>query len=125
MNGDSSALATIVNLGLGGVTGSLVTAIVQAFTKKGESRATAASLITEAAAKASTVDSVTIERLSKENIKLRQHESKLLASMLLVSTMLDEIIDELKTTPEVHVKLKSAAIALKDVLYQGNWSENE
>jgi hypothetical protein len=92
MSSGSSVLSTVVTGGLGATLGGVMTALVQAVSRRNEGKATAADLITKAAGSM-------VERIEAENKQLRK------AILLLI-----EVIDDVDTTlhPEAVLKLRAA-----------------
>lgn len=92
MSSGGSVLSTLVTGGLGATVGGVLTAIVQAVSKRGTDKATAAELITKAAGSM-------VDRVEAENRQLRK------AILLLI-----EVIDEVDTSmhPEAVLKLRAA-----------------
>lgn len=90
-------LSTLVTGGLGATLGSVLTAVLQVVSKRGESRANAADLVTKAA-------SSIMDRLDRENKALRQ-------AVLLLTDVLDEALPQLQAPEEMLAKLKAAKLA--------------
>lgn len=95
-------LAALASGGLGAAIGGVLTAIVQAVSRKGESRATAADLVTKAAG-------TLVDRLDRENKQLRE-------AVLLLTDVLDEVLDEIQAPPEAIAKLREAKRAAQQAV---------
>jgi NAD(P)H-hydrate repair Nnr-like enzyme with NAD(P)H-hydrate dehydratase domain len=67
---DKDGITALITGGLGATLGGIITAIVQVVSRRSESRATAADLVTRAA-------SNLVDRLEKENAELRARISRL------------------------------------------------
>lgn len=94
MSNGSDVLSTLVTGGLGATLGGVLTAVVQAVSKRGEGKATAAELVTRAAG-------VMVDRIEAENRGLRQ-------AILLLLDVIDEVSPQLSTTPQAVEKLHAA-----------------
>ena len=90
----SSIIGTLVTGGLGATVGGLLTAVLQVMSRRGESRATAADLVTRAAGSL-------VERLDRENKQLRE-------AVLLLTDVLDEVLPLVQAPPAIMEKLRSA-----------------
>lgn len=90
----STLITTLVTGGVGATVGSVVTALIQVFSRRGESKAAAADLVTKAA-------STIIERLDRENKSLRE-------AVLLLTDVLDEVLPQLHAPEDALRKLKAA-----------------
>lgn len=88
----SNVIPTLISGGFGAGITAILVATIQNFGKKKESRASAADLITNAAGEI-------VDRLQKENIRMRK-------SLLLLTDVLDGIIEDMAVDPELKVKLK-------------------
>ncbi len=82
--------------------GAIVMAVVQTWGKKSESRANAADLVTNAAGRM-------IDRLDKENAELR-------TAFLMLTDILDEIIDDMSADDPTKARLRKANLAAKKAL---------
>lgn len=92
---DSNGLVTtLLTGGLGATLGGVITAVIQTFSKRGESRAAAADLVSKAAGSI-------VARLDAENKALRE-------ALLLLIEVLDEVTPALHTQPDVTTKLAAA-----------------
>jgi hypothetical protein len=88
-------LNALITGGLGATIGTIITAGIQIFSKRGESRATAADLVSKAAG-------TIVARLDAENRELRE-------ALLLLIEVLDEVTPELaELRPDISVKLHAA-----------------
>lgn len=93
-NSDGWGVGALLTGGLGATIGGVVTALVQVLSRKSESRATAADLVSRAAG-------TMADRLSKENHQLR-------TAILLLIEVLDEVTPTLHARPDVADKLLAA-----------------
>lgn len=91
---DSALISALLSGGLGAAMGSILTAILQINSKKGEARATAAKIITDAA-------SEMLDRLNEENKRMR-------AAILLLTDVIDEIIEDLPADHNAKRRLREA-----------------
>lgn len=87
-------ISVLVSGGLGAAVGGVLTSIIQSISRRDESRATAADLVTKAAGSL-------VARLDKENRALRE-------AVLLLTDVLDDVLPSLQATPEAIQKLKAA-----------------
>ena len=95
MSDGGGVLNALITGGLGATIGSIITATIQIFSKRGESRATAADLVSKAAG-------TIVARLDAENRELRE-------ALLLLIEVLDEVTPELaESRPDIGVKLHAA-----------------
>ena len=99
-------IGTILTGGLGAALGSVITAVIQLMGHKGESRATAADLVTHAASALSEQQANTIARLEQRDERLRQ------AALLLTDT-LDELLPQLQLPDGELVRLRKAVSSVK------------
>lgn len=90
-------IGSLITGGMGAALGGVITAALQVMSRHGESRATAAAIVTKAAGGL-------VERFEHENKELRE-------AVLLLTDVLDEIIPQLQAPPEVLAKLKAAKLA--------------
>ena len=90
----SSMIVGIVSGGVGTSLGAIGAAIVQSRTQKGEARATAADIVTGASAKI-------IVRLEQENKQMRE-------AIVLISTLIDELIEDMPVDDPAKIKLRKA-----------------
>ena len=97
MSNETPLITTILTGGLGATIGSVITAVVQVLSHRGESRATAADLVTKAAG-------TLVDRLDRENKQLRE-------AVLLLTDVLDEVLPQLQAPADVVAKLKAAKLA--------------
>ena len=88
----SSLVVGIVSGGIGTSLGAIAAAIIQSRSKKGESRATAADIVTGASAKI-------IVRLEQENKQMRE-------AIVMVSSLLDELIEDMPVDNPTKVRLR-------------------
>ena len=93
----STIIGTLVTGGLGATIGGLLTAVLQVMSRRVESRATAADLVTKAAG-------TLVDRLDRENKALRE-------AVLLLTDVLDEVLPQLEAPPDVVAKLRAAKLA--------------
>ena len=94
MADNNNLLTTLTAGGLGATLGGIITAILQVVGKRGESKATAADLVSKAAG-------TIVARLDVENKALRE-------AILLLVEVLDEVAPALTTHPDVATKLLAA-----------------
>lgn len=94
---EPSVLGTIVTGGLGATVGGLLTALLNVWSRRGESRAAAADLVTKAAG-------TLVDRLDRENKALRE-------AVLLLTDVLDEVLPQLEAPSDAVAKLKAAKLA--------------
>lgn len=94
MSESGSVLSTLAAGGLGATIGGIATAVIQAFSHRHESKATAAELITNAAG-------TLVARVDQENKQLRK-------AVLLLVEVLDEVVPALESTPVIKQKLLEA-----------------
>lgn len=97
MSEPSNLLSTLITGGLGATVGGVLTAVIQMFGRRSESRAAAADLITKAAGSM-------VDRLDRENKALRE-------AVLLLTEVLDEVLPQIHAPEEVLAMLKSAKLA--------------
>ena len=90
-------MGSLITGGLGAALGGVITAALQVMARHGESRATAAAIVTKAAGGL-------VERFERENKQLRE-------AVLLLTDVLDELMPQLEAPPEVLAKLKAAKLA--------------
>ena len=95
MADSSNVLTAVLTGGLGATLGGVITAVIQTFSKRGESRAAAADLISKAAGSI-------VERLDAENKALRE-------AIILLIEVLDEVSPELLDTRHNHIAEKLTA----------------
>lgn len=109
----SDIINTIVSGGLGAAIASVVIALINTFSKKGESRASAADLVTNAAGGL-------IDRLNQDNKDLRSENRSLREAILTLTDVIDEIVDDLpidnETTDSLKTKLRHANLEAKKVV---------
>lgn len=91
---DATILSTILSGGMGAALGSIATAVLQINSKKGEARANAAKIITDAATEM-------LDRLNEENKRMR-------VAILLLTDVIDEIIDDLPADHNAKRRLREA-----------------
>lgn len=96
---DNSIAAWIVAGGGGTLVGSIAVAAIQAFGKHGRDRAEAADLATTAAGRV-------IERLERENVRMRE-------AIIAITEVLDTVIDDLPVDNPQKAKLRKANKAAK------------
>lgn len=94
---DNAWLSSLVTGGIGAALGGIVTALIQVVSTHGESRASAAAIVTKAAGGM-------VDRLDRDNKQLRE-------AVLLLTDVLDEIMPQLQAPPEAILKLKAAKVA--------------
>lgn len=97
MTSNNNLVTALTSGGLGAALGGVVTAILQITSKRGESHAVAADLVTKAAG-------ALADRLSTENHQLRE-------AVLLLTDVLDEVLPVIDAEPAVIDKLRRAKIA--------------
>lgn len=95
--------------GVGAGIGSIGAALVSTRAGKGESRAHAAALISEAAAGLAEKQVEIIDRITQQNEKMRE-------AILLLSDVLDELLPQLPLSKEDFEKLKKANNTAKSAL---------
>ena len=98
----SNVFGVLLSGGLGATIGGILTAAISVFGRRGESRATAAELVTRAAGEM-------VDRLRSENKSLRE-------AVLLLTDVLDEVLPQLDAPPDVIAKLKKAKRAAQRVV---------
>lgn len=99
MNDAHGMVPALVTGGVGATIGGIITAVIQVLSHRGESRATAADLVTKAAG-------TMVERLDRENRSMRK-------AILLLTEVLDEMIDDLDMPDTQKEKLRKANAAAK------------
>ena len=99
---DSAVAGALLSGGLGATIGSVVTAVLQIQSKKGESRANAAKVITDAAG-------TMVERLTHDNERMR-------IAILLLTDVLDEIIDDMPADTVAKERLRKANRLAKEAV---------
>jgi hypothetical protein len=97
MSSSSPIITSLITGGLGATLGGVLTAALQVVSKRGESRATAAELVTRAAGQM-------VDRLDRENKQLRE-------AILLLTDVLDEVLPGLSAPEDAIRKLKAAKMA--------------
>lgn len=109
----SDIINTIITGGLGAAIASVVIAVINSFSKKGESRANAADLVTNAAGGL-------IDRLNQDNKDLRGENRHLREAILTLTDVLDNIVDEMPTDDvrcnDLKTKLRHANTEAKKVV---------
>ena len=102
----SSAVTALAYAGVGAGVGSIGASIISTRAGKGEARAHAANLISEAASNLAERQAETIDRLSLQNEKMRK-------SIIMLSDVLDEVIPTLPLSKIEAAKLRKATNAAK------------
>lgn len=105
----SGAISALAYAGVGAGVGSIGAAIVSTHASKGESRAHAANLISEAAAGLAERQVEIIDRITQQNERMRQ-------AIILLSDVLDELLPQLPLGKADMTKLKKATNAAKAAL---------
>ena len=105
----SGAITALAYAGVGAGVGSIGAAIVSTRAGRGESRAHAANLISEAAAGLAERQVEIIDRISGQNEKMRQ-------AIILLSDVLDDLLPQLPLAKTDLTKLKKATNAAKSAL---------
>ena len=103
------AVTALAYAGVGEGVGSIGAAIVSTRAGKGESRAHAANLISEAAAGLAEKQVEIIDRITQQNERMRQ-------AIIMLSDVLDELLPQLPLDEGDMTKLKKATIAAKSAL---------
>ncbi len=107
---DVSGLLTALSYaGIGAGVGSIGAALVSTKAGKGESRAHAAAMISEAAAGLAEKQVAIIDRITEQNEKMRE-------AIILLSDVLDELLPQLPLAEADLMKLKKATNAAKSAL---------
>jgi len=96
-NTGATLVGTLVTGGLGATIGGIVTAGIQVMSRRGESKAVAADLVTKAAVSM-------VDRLDRENKALRE-------AILLLTDVLDEVLPQLQAPDDAVATLKAAKLA--------------
>lgn len=109
MSGIGGAVTALAYAGVGAGVGSIGAAIVSTHASKGESRAHAANLISEAAAGLAERQVEIIDRITQQNERMRQ-------AIILLSDVLDELLPQLPLDRTDLNKLKKATNAAKSAL---------
>ena len=91
---EPTIVSALVSGGLGATIGGILTSVIQTMSRRDESRAAAADLVSKAAGSL-------VARLDKENKALRE-------AVLLLTDVLDDVLPSLQATPEAIAKLKAA-----------------
>jgi len=99
---DYPVISGLITGGLGATIGSVITAIMQVTSKRSEAKANAADLVTNAAGRM-------IDRLDKDNAELR-------TAFLMLTDILDEIIDDMSADDPTKARLRKANLAAKKAL---------
>lgn len=105
----SGAITALAYAGVGAGVGSIGAAIVSTRAGRGESRAHAANLISEAAAGLAERQVEIIDRISGQNEKMRQ-------AIILLSDVLDDLLPQLPLSKTDLTKLKKATNVAKSAL---------
>jgi hypothetical protein len=105
----SGAISALAYAGVGAGVGSIGAAIVSTHASKGESRAHAANLISEAAAGLAERQVEIIDRITDQNERMRQ-------AIILLSDVLDELLPQLPLSAPDMNRLKKATNAAKSAL---------
>jgi predicted nuclease with TOPRIM domain len=87
--------------GIGAALGSIAVALINVFAKKGESRATAADLVTNAAGGL-------IDRLEKDNARLHEENKKQRSAIITLTDVVDELIPACNLSPDDKARLRKA-----------------
>lgn len=103
---DGNPIGWILAGGGGTVVGTLLMAVIQTLTGRGEARAHAADMITEAASNLADRQSATIERLEKRS----QRQA---AAIIALTAVVDELIDQIPISVSERVKLQKAVNTAK------------
>jgi hypothetical protein len=105
----NQVLNSLISGGLGALLASVAVALINAFSKKGESRASAADLVTQAAGGL-------IDRLEKTNARLDKENKDLRKAFIKLTDVLDEIIEESDIGPNAKRRLHDANNAAKTAI---------
>lgn len=106
MSEGPSLIGSLLTGGIGAAIGGVLTAVVQLFGHKAESRATAADLVTHAAGGLAAEQDKTISRLTRQNAQMRR-------SVLTLAEVLDELLPTLSLPDAELVKLRAAVLDAK------------
>ncbi len=108
MSEGGGVLATLITGGLAAALGGVFTAVLQAVSRHGESKASAADLVTKAAG--AMVDRLEQEaKEARAELKELTRENKTLRDVVVLLTeVLDEVIPQLDAPQEALVKLRAA-----------------
>ena len=102
----SEAIPALAYAGIGAGLGTIGASIVNSRSGRGEARAHAADMISEAASGLADRQAATSKRLSLENEKMRK-------AIMMLSDVLDELLPQLSLDKVELTKLKKATIAAK------------
>ena len=100
-DGGFTLIGSLLTGGLGAAIGTAITAIIQVVGHKGESRAAAADLVTHAAGGLAEQQDKIIDRLTKENEKMRR-------AVWMLSDVIDEMLPSVELPADELAKLKAA-----------------
>lgn len=109
MSGVAGAVTALAYAGVGAGVGSIGAAVISTRAGRGESRAHAANLISEAAAGLAEKQVEIIDRITQQNERMRQ-------AIILLSDVLDELLPQLPLEKSDMNKLKKATNAAKAAL---------
>lgn len=87
-------VSTLITGGMGAAAGGVLTAILQIMSRRGESRARAADLVAGAAGGLAEQQAKTIDRLDRENAKLRE-------ALILLSEAVEDLLPYVQASEEV------------------------
>lgn len=105
MSEQSNIFVALITGGLGAALGTVGTAIVQSFSKKRESRATAADLVTNAAGNLA-------DRLDKFNTKLELENMQMRKALILLTEAVEDMMSEVADV-EKREKIQNAINAAR------------
>src|SRR5690349_16565214 len=94
-------LGALVNGGLGALIGAVSVAAINVLGKKGESRATAADLLTNAGVGL-------VDRLTKDNVALRRDNQHMREAIITLTDVVDELIPACDLPDDVKARLRDA-----------------
>ncbi len=106
MSGASDAIAALAYAGVGAAVGSIGAAVVSARSGRGEARAHAADLISDAAGGLAAQQATTIDRLEKQTERQRR-------ALITLTVIVDELLDQLDLPAAEKTKLRKAVTAAK------------
>jgi hypothetical protein len=106
MSGVSATASLLVSGGLGVTIGTVATAVIQAMTVRGETKARAADMVADAAGNVT-------DRVTKLNDRLDAENHQMRTAIILLTDVVDQIIPLVQATPETVAQLKKANNAAK------------
>lgn len=109
MSEQGSFVVALITGGLGAALGSIGTALVQSFSKKGEARAAAADRVTNAAGNLA-------DRLDKLNSKLEEENRQMRKAMVALTEAVEDIVSNIEdeaTRKKVQKAINTARIAFR------------